>query len=146
MKVNLSEILHNRLNSFNRQIKQAIYARNHAPDRNEARYDSSRGEQENLLDSLSQEKKNLLNLKKSLSRFPKFNKTATLNSLVTLKSHQAGEKTYLLVPEGLGGSTVNSVFLLSINSLLAQKFLNQKTGFQFNFNDISYQIASIQPN
>ena len=146
MKINLEKIIQDRLSSLDRQIKEEIITRDLAPTPMQSGSDKTRQVAEQMIDSLHQEKKNLLNLKKSLSRFPKFNKTATLNSLVTLKSHQAGEKTYLLVPEGLGGSTVNSVFLLSINSLLAQKFLNQKTGFQFNFNDISYQITSIQPN
>jgi len=145
MRINLHKILQTRIKNLDKQIKEEIITRDSAPTPMQSGSDKTRQVAEQMIDSLLQEKKNLLNFKRILDNLPKFNNQASLNTIVSLKSI-VEKKTFLLVPEGLGGVIVNGIFLLSINSPLAKKILNQKTGFSFISKDVTYQIDSTIPN
>jgi hypothetical protein len=145
MKVSLDKVLEQKLSSLDRQIKEEIIARDSAPTPMQSGSDKTRQVAEQMIDSLHQERKSLLSLKNILKKPLVFERKASLNTLVTLNS-SVGEKTYLLVPEGLGGHTINDIFLLSVKSPLAKAFLNKKESFMFGFHQTSYQILSIKTN
>lgn len=143
--IDLNKILDQKIDILDRQIADAKFTRDHAATPTESHSDKTRQNAEQLIDSLGDAKKKLELLKFSLDKFPPFKGLATPNSLVTLRT-PLGVKKFLLVPEGLGGQTVDDVFLLSSASPLAKLFLNQKVGFTFDFNGGTYQIVFLHPN
>ena len=145
MKIELKKILKTNIDRIDKQIKEEIITRNSAPTPIQSGSDKTRQVAEQMIDSLHQEKKDLLVIKKTLVNLPKFNQNASVNTLVTLHSY-GKEKIFLLVPEGMGGVSVDEVFLLSIKSPLVKKFIGKNLGFKFNFNNSPYKIVSIQPN
>lgn len=143
--IDLHQVLQQKLDLLDRQLTDAKFTRDHAATPTESHSDKTRQNAEQLMDSLNDARKRLELLKNFLNRLPPFNQLATTNTLVTLRTTR-GIKEFLLVPEGLGGQTINNVFLLSVESPLAKSFLNQKAGYTFSFNGGTYQIVSLHPN
>lgn len=143
--IDLNEILQQKIETLDRQIADAKFTRDHAATPTESHSDKTRQNAEQLIDSLSDTKKKLKLLELSLNKLPPFKSLATLNTLVTLRT-PLGTKKFLLVPEGLGGQTIDDIFLLSDATPLAKFFLNQKVGFTFTFNGGTYQIIFLHPN
>lgn len=143
--IDLAKVLQEKTDLLDRQLAEAKFTRDHAATPTESHSDKTRQNAEQLMDSLSDAKKSLQQLRLSLAKLPPFKNLATLNSLVTLHT-PLGTKEFLLVPEGLGGQTIDDTFLLSVQSPLAKVFLNQKTGYTFTFNGGAYQIIFLNPN
>jgi len=143
--IDLHFVLQEKNDLLDRQLAEAKFTRDHAATPTESHSDKTRQNAEQLMDSLSDAKKRLELLRHVLAKLPPFNNLATANTLVTLRT-PPGKKNFLLVPEGLGGQTINNTFLLSVESPLAKSFLNQKIGFTFTFNGGAYQIISTNPN
>jgi hypothetical protein len=143
--INLQEILEQKLQFLQKQLKSIEEERNTAATPIESRSDQTRSLAEQLHSSLQRQFHSLKLLKSQLSSKSKFNNQADIYTLVTLKSDQIYQ-THLLVPEGLGGDRIGQTILLSITSPLAQQFLHQTIGFQFTFNSIHYTIDSIRAN
>jgi DNA-3-methyladenine glycosylase II len=108
----------------------------------ESQHDQTRATADQLLQTLENQAFRLNQLGKQLTTLPKSSQSAGLNTLVTLESNNK-TTTYLLVPEGLGGTTHANITLLSTTSPLASSFLNHKLGFTFTFNQTDYQITQI---
>lgn len=145
MNINLDKLVQNHLHRIDRQIKGEIITRNSSPTPIQSSSDKTRQVAEQMIDSLYQERNKIIAIKKKLTNLPKFNQTASLNTFVTLQSKEE-KKTFLLVPEGVGGISVDEVFLLSSKSPLVQNFLGKTLGFKFTFNNSAYEIVSIQSN
>jgi len=145
MYVDLNTILKEKITFLDNQIKEAEKTRDSAPSPMESKSDKTRQDFERLIFSLQDEKRNFIHLQKNLVKLPKFTSKVNLNTQVTLKS-EAGEKSFFIVPEGLGGITVNNLYLLSDKTPLAKCFLNQKINHQFTFNNTNYKITSIKEN
>ena len=143
--IDLHQVLKEKNDLLDRQLTEAKFTRDHAATPTESHSDKTRQNAEQLMDSLSDAKKSLQQLRLSLAKLPPFKNLTTVNTLVTLKT-PTGNKNYLLVPEGLGGQTIGDTFLLSIASPLAQAFANRKVGYTFTFNGGAYQIIFLNPN
>lgn len=145
MAIDLPRILTEKIALLDRRLAEAKLTRDSAATPTESASDKTRQNAEQLMDSLSDAKKRLELQKKSLKHLPPFTGLAALNSLVTLKT-PLGNREYFLVPEGLGGQTIDDIFLLSVESPLAKSFLNQKPGYAFIFNGGGHQIVFVHPN
>jgi|CXWL01.1.fsa_nt_gi hypothetical protein len=143
--IDLNQVLQEKIALLDRQLASAKFTRDHAATPTESGSDKTRQNAEQLMDSLGDAKKKLKLLELALNKLPPFNHLATPNTLVTLRT-PLGNKEFLLVPEGLGGRSIGSVFLLSVESPLAKSFLNQKVGYTFSFNGGAYQIIFLHPN
>lgn len=143
--IDLHQVLQEKLDLLDRQLAEARFTRDHAATPTESGSDKTRQNAEQLMDSLGDAKKKLKLLGLSLNKLPPFNNLAATNTLVTLRT-PPGNKEFLLVPEGLGGQSVGSVFLLSVESPLARSFRGQKVGYTFTFNGGGYQIIFLHPN
>lgn len=143
--IDLQEIIDEKITSLEHHRKEAAIERDNAPTRMEARYDASRPNADHMVEAIEVEINKLTLLKRQVNNPPLFSEIAIVNTLVTLKSALVKHK-YLLVPEGLGGTKVGDILLLSVDSPLAKTFLNRKIGFQFTFNTSKYEIISLQPN
>ncbi len=143
--IDLRQILKEKLDLLDRQMAEAKFTRDHAATPTESASDKTRQNAEQLMDTLGDAKKKLQLLDLTLNKAAPFKSLATTNTLVTLHT-PPGNKQFLLVPEGLGGQTINDVFLLSIESPLAKSFLGQKVGHTFAFNGGAYQIVFLHPN
>ena len=143
--IDLHFVLQEKNDLLDRQLAEAKFTRDHAATPTESHPDKTRQNAEQLMDSLSDAKKRLELLRHVLAKLPPFNNLATANTLVTLRT-PPGKKNFLLVPEGLGGQTINNTFLLSVESPLAKSFLNQKAGYTGSSNGGAYQIISLHPN
>ena len=143
--IDLPQVLKEKIDLLDRQLVEAKFTRDHAATPTESHSDKTRQNAEQLMDSLSDAKKRLEVLRLTLSKLPPLKGLATTNTLVTLRT-PLGKKDFLLVPEGLGGQTINDTFLLSVESPLAKSFLNQEVGHTFTFNGGSYQIVFLNPN
>lgn len=143
--IDLHQVLKEKTDLLDRQLAEAKFTRDHAATPTESHSDKTRQNAEQLMDSLSDAKKNIQQLRLSLTKLPPFKNIAIVNTLVTLRT-PPGTKTFLLVPEGLGGQTIGDTFLLSVSSPLAKSFLNQKVGHTFAFNGGAYQIIFLNPN
>lgn len=143
--IDLKQILQGKLDLLDRQLAGAKFTRDHAATPTESASDKTRQNAEQMMDSLGDAKKKLKLLGLSLNKFPPFNNLASANTLATLRT-PLGNKEFLLVPEGFGGQSIGSVFLLSIESPLAKSFRGQKVGYTFTFNGRGYQIIFLYPN
>lgn len=143
--IDLPRLVENRISVIDGQIKEAKNVRDTAATPTESGSDKTRQIAEYLVDSLIGERDKLVALKNKIAGHSQFDSRATLNTIVTLKS-SGSEVIYLLVLDGLGGFRVDNIFLLSVDSPLANAFLNQRTGYRFSFNNIDYEIISIRPN
>lgn len=143
--IDLTEILAKKLALLDRQIADEKFTRDHAATPTESASDKTRQNAEQMLDSLADARKKLRLLEISIKNLPPFNNLATLNALVTLRT-PLGLKEFLLVPEGLGGQSVDNVFLLSVASPLAKLFLGHKIGHTFSFNGGACQIVFLHAN
>ncbi len=143
--INFQLILKGKLDLLDRQLAEAKFTRDHAATPTESHSDKTRQNAEQFMDGLNDAKKKLQFLARKVDHLPPFKNLATINALVTLRT-PLGTKNFLLVPEGLGGQTVNDTFLLSIASPLAQAFANRKVGYTFSFNGGTYQTVFLNPN
>lgn len=143
--IDLNQVLDAKIALLERQLADAKFTRDHAATPTESHSDKTRQNAEQLMDSLSDAKKRLELLRLSINKLPPYKGTAAANTLITLKT-PLGNREFLLVPEGLGGQTIDNVFLLSEKSPLAKAFLGQKPGFTFSFNGGDYQIVFVSPN
>lgn len=143
--IDLYRVLQGKRDLLDRQLAEAKFTRDHAATPTESGSDKTRQNAEQLMDSLADAKKKLKLLEVELNKTSAFNGLATTNTLVTLRT-PPGTREFLLVPEGLGGQTINNIFLLSIASPLAKLFLGKKTGYTFSFNGGAYQIVFLHPN
>lgn len=143
--IDLKNILSKKIYTLDKQIEEMKYVRDNAATPTESGSDKTRQNAEYLVDSLNDARNQLIPLDKELNNMPAFNKLASLNSLVTLRSTDES-RTYLLAPDGLGGENIDGIFLISIATPLAKSFINQKVGFHFSFNNMSFDIISISDN
>lgn len=143
--IDLKKLLSRKIYTIDKQIEEMKHVRDNAATPTESGSDKTRQNAEYLVDSLNDARQQLILLEKELNNMPAFNNFASANSLVTLRSTD-DPKTYLLVPDGLGGENIDEVFLLSIDTPLAKTFIYQKVGFHFSFNNISFDIISISEN
>src|SRR3989344_2827997 len=141
----LRQVIEEKTDLLDRRLAEAKFTRDHAATPTESHSDKTRQNAEQLMDSLGDAKKKLHLLEIEVNRTPPLNSLATVNTLVTLRT-PLGTKNCLLVPEGLGGQTINDIFLLSVASPLAKLFLGQKVGYIFTFSGGAHQIVYLNQN
>ncbi len=142
--INLKLVLDRRVAILDQGISQAQYERDHAATPTESHSDQTRQVADQLVASLETEKRILLQQVKNLSRVPPIDVIGQ-NTIVTFTSDNV-EKRVLLVPDGLGGETVDGVLLLSVSTPLGQALLGKKVFDRFDFLGTSICILNLTPN
>jgi len=135
--INFSAILDQKLASLEKHLTLAIFARDNSDTPMESHFDKSRQLAEQQIDALNDEKTRLVALKKQVSKHP-----ATTYTLST----PLGERYFILVPEGLGGTTNDGTTLLSDQSPLGKILKHSKIGDKITQNGQTMTILSSSTN
>lgn len=130
--VDLKQKISSDLEKIERQIQQTAKERDESATPMESHSDQTRQIANQLYNSLLEEKKKLLELQGQIS---KFNKTYSIKNL-----RDNSVRNYYIVPNGLGGSNLDGIYLLSNSSLLAQKIDGKEKGFEFELNGQRFVI------
>ena len=133
--INLSDILDQKIAFLEKHLQSAIFERDHSATPMESHSDKSRQIAEQMIDSLNDEKKRLLSLKREIKN--------VLPVLFTL-STPVGDKQFSLVPKGLGGERTGDITLVSQDSPLGQKLTGSKVGDDIDLNGSTFRILNIR--
>jgi hypothetical protein len=134
--IDLKKILAEKVNKLDLQIADVKFERDNSATPMESASDKSRQLAEQLMDALNDERKKLILLNRKISEFKN-------NKIFTIKT-PLGEREFVLVPEGLGGKTVDGVTLLSEVSPLGKNLIGKKVGDIFEYNNQSFRIISLR--
>lgn len=123
--------------SLLKALEKAKEARDNAPGAMESHSDTTRSQNEKLVEALEQQLKELEGATKKINlagkQFPYF-KT----------SFSQEKKKFILVPEGLGGQEIDGVRLLSESSPLGLLLACKNVGDKFEFNSQQIEILKIE--
>ena len=139
MKNDLVEkVIDDKLNTLENAITQAKSARDDAPSAMESHSDTTRASQERLVNALESEVDSINEIKKDFeaSLTKKRGNIVTLWSYVEISLNEK-DLEIIIVPEGLGGNTLENVLLVSDKSPLAQAILGKTSDSKFKFNNQS---------
>ena len=117
--VDLSHILDQKIANLEKHLQSAIFERDHSATPMESHSDKSRQLAEQIIDSLNDEMKKLRALKSVIHKHL---------PITFVLSTPSGDRSFALVPEGLGGKTIDGVTLISEKSPLGTKLISAKTG------------------
>ena len=130
--IDLTQIVNQKILFLQQQIKDTEKARDEAATPMESHSDKTRQNAEQLIYALKDEVKKQMNLLDKVFGF----KVITYSVRGPL-----GLKDYATVPDGLGGQTINNVYLLAQSTQLAKNLLDKKPGHTFTLNDSLYEIV-----
>lgn len=133
--IDLLPMLEEKIKKIELQISSAKFDRDNAATPMESASDKSRQLAEQLMDALTDEKSNLLFLKKRIGKIT--------NTIYTL-STAFGEKEYAIVPDGLGGGVASGITLVSSKSPLAQILSSKSNNEKFTFNGQEFTVLRIR--
>lgn len=133
--IDLKKILSEKINKLELQISDVKFERDNSATPMESGSDKSRQLAEQLMDALSDEKNKLI----FLSRQTSISKAIIIYTLNT----PLGERDFAIVPDGLGGISVEGVSLLSERAPLAVQLVSQKEGSEFTFNNQKITVVKI---
>lgn len=133
--IDLKKILSEKINKLELQISDVKFERDNSATPMESGSDKSRQLAEQLMDALSDEKNKLI----FLSRQTCISKAIVIYTLNT----PLGERDFAIVPDGLGGISVEGVSLLSERAPLAVQLVSQKEGSEFIFNNQKITVVKI---
>ena len=121
-----------------KRIKQAAAERDESATPTESTHDQTRQIANQLYNSLLEERKKLQGLLFEADKF---------NTVVEIKNITKGtNQKYLVVPNGLGGTSEGDVVLLSEKTPLAKNLLGRTVGSEFQLNDEILRIEKIEDN
>jgi hypothetical protein len=127
-------------------IKSSKLARDSAPSAMESHHDTTRNQNEKLVNELEIE----------LGKIDEIIAKAPENFVTADNNLKVGEWRYVevslnsnllklcIVPEGIGGEVIDNIRLISSSTPLGKVILNKKTGETFSFNGQSGKIEEIQ--
>ena len=132
--IDISSLLDQKLTVLEKHLGSAIFERDHSATPMESHSDKSRQIAEQQIDALNDEKSKLTSLRNELGKY---------TSVYYHVSTSSGKKTFVIVPEGLGGNIVDGVTLVSENSLLGKKLKTSKTKDTIELVGQSFRIDKI---
>lgn len=133
--ISLSDIINQKINFLQQQIKDTEKARDEAATPMESHSDQTRQNAEQLIYALKDEIKRQRLLLDKVSGY----KVITYSVRNPL-----GLKDYAIVPDGLGGQTVNNTYLLAESTNLAKNLVGKKQGHTFSLNGSSHEIVFVK--
>lgn len=117
-------------------LNSAKKARDEAPSAMESHSDTSRAQNEKLVDALEQQLKEVETATEKLILVP--------DKFRYLEISLGGEtKKFILVPEGLGGKEVGDIRLLSDNTPLGGVLKDKQMGDKFEFNNQQIEVLQL---
>lgn len=135
--ISLVDVVNQKLLFLSKRVKDAEYMRDTAQTPTESHSDQTRQNAEQLIYGLKDEVKRQRQLLTKLGRF-----VPVIYSIRT----PTGLKNFLIVPDGVGGQTVDETYLLAESTPLAKLIVGQKIGHNFTFNQANYEIVFIHKN
>jgi hypothetical protein len=132
--IDLLKILNQKIDKLDLQILDVKFERDHAATPMESASDKTRQMAEQLMDALGDERKKIILLKRRIKSYRQ-------NPVYSI-STPLGERDFILVPEGLGGKTIEGVTLLSDSSPMGLKLVDKQVGDSFEYNNQPFKILS----
>lgn len=135
--IDLSQIISQKISFLLDQVRTTEYMRDTAQTPTESHSDQTRQNAEQLIYGLKDEIKCQRQILTKLNQF-----TLVIYSLRT----SSGLKDFLIVPDGVGGQSIDGAYLLAESTPLARLIIGQKIGHNFVFNQSNYEIVFIHKN
>jgi hypothetical protein len=133
--IDLTQIINQKIDFLLQQIKDTEKARDEAATPMESHSDQTRQNAEQLIYALKDEVKRQKLLLSKLDQYKAI--------LYTVRS-SAGLKDYLVVPDGLGGQSIDNVYLLAESTPLAKNLIGKKPGHTFPLNSSLNELVFIK--
>lgn len=133
--IDLTQIINQKINFLLQQIKDTEKARDEAATPMESHSDQTRQNAEQLIYALKDEVKRQKLLLSKLDQY---------KALLYTVRNSAGLKDFLIVPDGLGGQSVDNVYLLAESTTLAKNLINKKPGHNFTLNGSSNELVFVK--
>lgn len=136
--IDLIGILNEKIESTEKSLKRAAFERDNSATPMESQHDQTRQIANQLYNALLDEKKGLHLLKRKLKDF---------NIIYTLENLSSGTKyRFFIVPDGLGGSTIDGITLISDKTPLSNIIIGKNTGYAYELNGQQFMIEKIEDN
>lgn len=136
--IDLSNILNDKIEAVEVSIKRAAFERDNSATPMESQHDQTRQVANQLYNCLVDEKRSLQLLTRRLCDY---------HSIYHLKNLEKGVQfRFFIVPDGLGGKTVEGVTLISDKTPLSQIIIDKKEGYQYELNGQNFRIEKIEEN
>jgi hypothetical protein len=136
--IDLVGILNEKIESVEKNIKQAAFERDNSATPMESQHDQSRQIANQLYNSLLEERKILQLLRKQVGNFHAIYSLENLNSGAQYK--------FFIVPDGLGGKTVDGVTLISEKTPLSKIIIGKDAGYEYELSEQKFKITKIEEN
>lgn len=133
--IDLAQIINQKISFLQQQIKDTEKARDEAATPMESHSDQTRQNAEQLIYALKDEVKRQKTL---------LEKTTQFKVIIYTVRSPLGLKDYAVVPDGLGGQTINSVYLLAETAPLAKNLIGKKPGHTFTLNSSVHKIVFVK--
>jgi hypothetical protein len=139
----LKVLLENDRKNLQLSIERAKEARDKAPSAMESHSDSSRSQNEKLVDALEYEYKVFIErLKLIPDKVADDTSNVGLWSLIKINNGSTNP-IILLVPEGFGGKKIGNITTITINAPLGKVIYNKRFGEKYTFQDKDCTIEKI---
>lgn len=136
--IKLSNILNEKIESVENSVRRAAFERDNSATPMESQHDQTRQVANQLYNSLIDEKKYFEQLRRKIGEF---------YLIYHLENLGNGSKyRFFIVPDGLGGITIDGITLISDKTPLSKIIIGKETGFEYEFNGQKYRIEKVQDN
>ncbi|MFZ3069133.1 MAG: hypothetical protein WA052_02335 [Microgenomates group bacterium] len=136
--IDLSSILNEKIESVENSIKHVAFERDNSATPMESQHDQTRQVANQLYNSLLEEKRSIQQLKRRIGEFQ------TIYDLLNLSN--GTRYRFFIVPDGLGGITIDGITLISEDTPLSKIIIGKEVGFEYELNGHKFKIEKVQNN